>query len=188
MDFNFYQDEFDQLCDELRFKIYSGNPDLCVLPFLKENFPYLVELPESTGWTVYPPGPIEIPQRSIRSVFINQHPFIKTTHKGAKMDFLTKEWSNGTYSFAHVRVSIYFADRMQAKTAQGYLTEKFREIGAYARHSITDSDNKVTLYKDLDMEMNLVSILLKEHPDEKNYSLLLIFPCDYEDDWKLPNK
>lgn len=179
------ENEFDKLTELLRLNIYSSNPHLSILPFLSENFPYLVIRPESVGWTSYPPELVNIPKMTRRSLQLPLHPFIETEHSGAKIDFLTQEWANSPAGISQIRIWIYFSTRVLAEATQRHLVKKFLNIGATNIWLNNNTENKATVYKDSDMDdLSSVSFLLKENTENLN-SLLILFSDDKGDIWSL---
>jgi hypothetical protein len=122
--------EYDKILDHLILNLYTGNPDICILPFLKNHFPYLTMSSEPGGWTMYPPEPRPMPIDGFHSIKIDKHPYLRVGHKGARLDLFTQEWPTGAPGIKRHRVWLYFSSLVALDNAKNELISDFKSVGA----------------------------------------------------------
>jgi hypothetical protein len=183
METNAQSDKFDTLENALRFNVYTDAPDSTVLPFLKNHFPYLAKHPKATGgWSIYPPGLAPVPQKGMHSLRVKRHPFIKTEHIGARIDFLTQEWTEGPSGIERTRIWIYFSNKRLADLARNYIISEFKSVGAHIDRVTKNNIEKITIKRSANEEQwDSFSLVLKKTPLTNEYSILIVF---YDDDGK----
>ena len=176
--------EFNKIWDALTFKIYTGKPDSAVSHFLENHFPYLVKHPKPGGWMMYPPDNILKPLNGMHSLQVDKHPFIKTEHLGARIDFFTQEWNKGPSSIVRTRISIYFARMADLTSAYSNIISSFKKVGSNIDELKYPNHIKAIVKRSAENEQwDSLCIVLSKNSKHRDYSISIEFEDDVGDPW-----
>ena len=115
---------------------------------------------------------------------IAKHPFIKINHIGARLDFLTQEWPEEPPGIERTRVWIYFDTKMTAESAYSTIVDEFKKIEAQVDYLDEAKQKKVIVQRaEKEKPWESLSVVLRAMPDNKGYSIGILFFDDNGDTW-----
>ena len=119
----------------------------------------------------------------MHSLRVDKHPFIGIKHFGARIDFLTQEWQEGS-GIEKTRIWIYFKNRTLAESTYEYLIKEFLKAGAHINQLTHANTKEVTIKKnDGEQQWQYLSIILGKTPRREGYSIEVLFFDDDGTPW-----